>query len=62
MNFFRIRNFYEVIVLPYNDDDAVKDVVRVSDVSKKPKSQQHEAHLQNKHAGENDVTNLQHIS
>lgn len=44
--------------LPDDNNDAVKDVVWVPDVSKKAKSQQHEAHLQDKHTGEDYVTDL----
>lgn len=44
--------------LPDDNDDAVKDVVRIPDVSKQAKSQQHEAHLQDEHTGEDNVTDL----
>ena len=44
--------------LPDDNYDAVEDVVWVPDVSKQAKSQQHEAHLQDKHTGENDITDL----
>lgn len=47
---------------PDDDDDAVEDVVRVLDVAEQTKRQQHESHFQHKHAGEDDVTDLQHIS
>lgn len=47
--------------LPDDDDDAVEDVVRVPDVSEQAEGQQHEAHLQDEHAGENDVADLQHV-
>lgn len=50
------------LLLPDDNDDAVKDVVWVPYVSKQAESQQHEAHLQDKHAGEDYVTDLQHIS
>ena len=46
------------LMLPDDNNDAVEDVVRVPDVSEQAKSQQHEAHLQDKHASENNVTNL----
>lgn len=47
--------------LPDDDDDAVKDVVRVPDVAEQAEGQQHEAHLQDEHAGEHDVADLQHV-
>lgn len=49
-------------LLPDDNNDAVEYVVRVLDVSKQAEGQQHEAHLQDKHAGENDVADLQHVS
>lgn len=49
------------IGLPDDDNDAVEYVVRVPDVSEQAKGEQHEAHLQDKHTGENDVTDLQDI-
>lgn len=49
-------------MLPDDDNDAVEYVVRVPDVAKQAKGQQHEAHLQDEHTGKNDVTDLQHIS
>lgn len=48
--------------LPDDNNDAVEYVVRVPDVSKQAEGQQHEAHLQDEHAGENDVADLQHVS
>lgn len=48
--------------LPDDDNDAVKYVVRVPDVSEQAEGEQHETHLQDKHAGENDVTDLQDVS
>lgn len=45
-------------ILPDDNDDAIEYVVRVPDVSKQAESQQHEAHLQDKHAGEDYVTDL----
>lgn len=47
--------------LPDDDNDAVKYVVRVPDVSKQAEGEQHETHLQDKHAGENNVTDLQDV-
>lgn len=47
--------------LPDDDDDAVEDVVRVPDVAEQTEGQQHEAHLQDEHAGEHDVADLQHV-
>lgn len=47
--------------LPDDDNDAVEYVVRVPDVSEQAEGEQHETHLQDKHAGENDVTDLQDI-
>lgn len=49
-------------VLPDDHDDAVEYIVWVLDVSEQAKSQQHETHLQDEHAGEHDVTDLQNIS
>lgn len=46
------------LILPDDNNDAIKDVVWVPDVSKQAKSQQHEAHLQDKHAGEDYVADL----
>lgn len=46
---------------PDDDDDAVEDVVGVPDVAEQAEGQQHEAHLQDEHAGENDVADLQHV-
>lgn len=46
------------LILPDDNNDAVEYIVRVPDVSKQAEGQQHEAHLQDKHAGENDVTDL----
>lgn len=47
--------------LPDDDNDAVEYVVRVPDVSEQAEGEQHETHLQDKHAGENDVTDLQDV-
>lgn len=47
--------------VPDDDDDAVEYVVGVPDVSKQAEGQQHEPHLQDKHAGENDVADLQDV-
>lgn len=48
-------------LLPDDNNDAVKDVVWVPDVAKQAESQQHEAHLQDKHTGKDYVTDLQHV-
>lgn len=47
--------------LPDDDNDAVEYVVRVPDVSEQAEGEQHETHLQDKHAGENDVADLQDV-
>lgn len=47
--------------LPDDDNDAVKDVVRVSQVVEEPKGSQLQDHLQGKHAGEDDITDLQNV-
>lgn len=47
--------------LPDDDDDAVEYVVGIPDVSEQAEGEQHETHLQDKHAGENDVTDLQDV-
>lgn len=46
------------LLLPDDNNDAIKDVVWVPYVSKQAESQQHEAHLQDKHAGEHYVADL----
>lgn len=56
------RQEKKVRLLPYDNDDAIKNVVWIPDVAKQAKSQDHEGHLQDKHTGENNVTDLQHIS
>lgn len=56
LSYFKIK--LSALVLPDDNDDAVEYVVWVPDVSKQAKGQQHEAHLQDEHAGENDVTDL----
>lgn len=44
---------------PDNHDDAVEDVVGVVDVAQRTAGQQLQQHLQGKHAGEDDVADLQ---
>lgn len=56
-----MRRGHEPGGLPDDNDDAVKYVVRIPDVAKQAESQQHESHLQNKHAREDDVADLKHI-
>lgn len=46
---------------PDNDDDAIKDVVRVPQVLEKAERRELEDHLQREHAGEDDVADLQHV-
>lgn len=48
--------------LPYNDNDPIKDVVRVSQVVKRAKCSEFEDHLQGEHTGEDDVADFQNIS
>lgn len=50
------------VVSPYNDDDAVKHVVGVSQVAEGTKRCDFEDHLQREHAGEDNVADLQNIS
>lgn len=47
--------------LPDDDNDAVEDVVRVSQVVKEPEGSQLQDHLQGEHAGEDYVTDLQDV-
>lgn len=53
---------YTISVVPYNNDDSIEDVVRVPQVVKRAKCSDFEDHLQRKHAGEDDVADLQDIS
>lgn len=46
---------------PDDDNDAIKDVVRVPQVLKETKCREFEDHLQCEHTGEDDVADLQHI-
>lgn len=46
------------MLLPDDDNDAVEDVVRVSQVVKEPEGSQLQDHLQGKHAGEDHITDL----
>lgn len=48
-------------MLPYDDDDSIKDVVGVSQVAKGAERRDLEDHLQREHAGEDDVADLQNI-
>lgn len=48
-------------MLPYDDDDSIKDVVGVSQVAEGAKCSEFEDHLQGEHAGEDDVADLQNI-
>lgn len=50
------------LALPDDDNYAVEYVVRVPDVSEQAEGEQHETHLQDEHAGENDVADLQDVS
>lgn len=47
--------------LPYDNDDPIKDVVWVFDVAEDAKGHQLEDHLKDKHAGEDNIANLQNI-
>lgn len=47
--------------LPDDDDNAVEDVVRVSQVVKEPEGGQLQDHLQGEHAGEDHVADLQDV-
>lgn len=46
---------------PDDDDDAIKDVIRIPQVFKEAKGSELQDHLQCEHAGEDDVTDLQDI-
>lgn len=48
-------------MLPYDDDDSIKDVVGVSQVAKGAERRDLEDHLQREHAGEDDVADLQDV-
>lgn len=48
-------------MLPDDDDDAVKDVVRVPQVVEEPKGGQFQDHLQGKHTGEDHIADLQDV-
>lgn len=56
-----LLSFEVAVWLPDDDNDAVKDVVRVSQVVEEPKGGQLQDHLQGKHAGEDDITDLQNV-
>lgn len=47
--------------LPYDNDDPIKDIIRVFDVAEHAKGHQLEDHLKNKHASEDYIANLQNI-
>lgn len=55
-------NFYSFSLVPYDDDDSIKDIVGVSQVAERAKCSNFEDHLQREHAGEDDVADLQNIS
>lgn len=48
--------------LPYDNNNAIEDVVGVPDVSQWATGQQLQQHLQGKHAGEHNVAYLQCVS
>lgn len=48
--------------LPDDNDDSIKDVIRIAQVIKAAERCDLEDHLHSKHAGEDDVTDLQNIS
>lgn len=56
----RSRSF-SATSLPYHNNDAIKDVVWILDVTPDAKGQQFQEHLQGKHAGEDYVADLQGI-
>lgn len=47
--------------VPYYDNNAIKNVVRVLDVAKRPIYQQLQEHLQGKETGKHNITDLQCI-
>lgn len=55
-------DLYTISVVPYDDDDSIKDIVGVSQVVERTKCSNFEDHLQREHAGEDDVADLQNIS
>lgn len=50
------------MLLPYNNNHSIKDIVGVSQVVEGAKRCDFEDHLQGKQAGEDDVADLQNIS
>lgn len=53
-----LLSFGVEVLLPDDDNDAVEDVVRVSQVVKEPEGSQLQDHLQGKHAGEDHIADL----
>lgn len=50
-----------ILLVPYDDDDAIKHVVGVPQVVEGAESSELQDHLHGEHAGENDVADLQHV-
>jgi len=48
--------------LPDDHNNAIKDVIGISQIWKEAKGSEFENHLQGEHTGKHDVTNLQDIS
>lgn len=56
-----LLSFRVAVLLPDDDNDAVEDVVRVSQIIKEPEGSQLQDHLQGKHAGEDHIADLQDV-
>lgn len=48
-------------VVPYDHNNAIKDVVRILDVAEDAKGQQFEEHFEDKHACEDNIADLQDV-
>lgn len=56
-----VTNMTSIFSSPDYDNDAVKAVVRVLDVAKKPESQELEQHFEAEETGEDHITDLQNV-
>lgn len=56
-----IRQLFKMFLSPDDDDDAVKDVVRVAEIIKESKGSKFQDHLQGKHAGKHHIADLQNV-
>lgn len=48
-------------ILPYDHNNAIKDVVGILDVAEDAKRQQFEDHFEDKHASEDNIADLQDV-